>query len=146
MFTWARWACIPFSLLGGYVCFRWARELYGDWSGLLALTLWCFYPTILANGQMITPDMGATALGLTAVYVFWKWLNRPGWLLALGAGLALGLALLTKSTCIFILLPWPVLFLVWRIPEWQQLSRFAWLVQGLQSGSHSRPRIAASCG
>ena len=32
-FTWARWACIPFSLLGGYVCYRWARELYGDWPG-----------------------------------------------------------------------------------------------------------------
>ncbi len=25
--TVARWACIPLSLLGAYVCFRWAREL-----------------------------------------------------------------------------------------------------------------------
>ena len=62
---------------GGYVCFRWARELYGDWSGLLALTLWCFEPNILANGQLITPDMGATALGVTAGYCFWKWLKQP---------------------------------------------------------------------
>ena len=28
-FTVARWACIPFSILSGYICFRWARELYG---------------------------------------------------------------------------------------------------------------------
>ena len=91
-FTWVRWACIPFSLLGGYICYRWARELYGDWSGLLALTLWCFGPNILANGQMITPDMGATVLGVTAAYVFWRWLKRPGWMLALAAGLALGRA------------------------------------------------------
>ena len=74
-FTWARWVCIPFSLLGGYVCYRWAKELYGEWSGLLALTLWCFEPNILANGQMITPDMGATAFGVTAAYVFWRWLK-----------------------------------------------------------------------
>jgi hypothetical protein len=24
-FTWARWACIPLSLLDGTICFRWAR-------------------------------------------------------------------------------------------------------------------------
>ena len=40
----ARWACIPFSILGGYVCFRWARDLYGVYAGFLALVLWCFCP------------------------------------------------------------------------------------------------------
>ena len=134
-FTWARWACIPFSLLGGYMCFRWARELYGDWSGLLALTLWCFEPNVLANAQMITPDTGATALGVTAAYVFWKWLKQPGWLLALGAGLALGLALLTKTTWVILFALWPALWLVWRLPAWRQLSRRAWLGQGLQLGT-----------
>jgi hypothetical protein len=113
-FTWARWACIPFSLLGGAICFRWARELYGDWSGLLALILWCFGPNILANGQMITPDMGATALGVTAAYVFWKWLKQPTWLLALASGLTLGLALLTKATWIILFGLWPTLWLLWQ--------------------------------
>jgi len=32
-FTLARWACIPLSLIGAYVCYRWARELYGDLAG-----------------------------------------------------------------------------------------------------------------
>ena len=41
LFTIARWACIPFSVLGGYVCYRWAMELYGVHSGLLAVSLWC---------------------------------------------------------------------------------------------------------
>ena len=127
LFTWARWAVIPFSLLGGYVCFRWARELYGDWPGLLALTLWCFEPNVLANAQMITPDTGATALGLTAAYVFWKWLRRPGWPLALGAGLALGLALLTKTTWVILFALWPALCLVWRLPEWRASRRAAGL-------------------
>jgi 4-amino-4-deoxy-L-arabinose transferase-like glycosyltransferase len=133
-FTWARWACIPFSLLGGYVCYRWARELYGEWSGLLALTLWCFEPNILANGQMITPDMGATALGVTAGYVFWKWLKEPHWGFAALAGLALGYAELTKMTWVLLFGLWPVLWLIWRLPEWQRLSLRNWLNQASQLG------------
>lgn len=65
-FTLARWACIPFSLLGAYVSFRWARELYGDLAGILAITLWCFAPNMLAHGQLLTPDVGGTAMGVAA--------------------------------------------------------------------------------
>jgi 4-amino-4-deoxy-L-arabinose transferase-like glycosyltransferase len=133
-FTWARWACIPFSMLGGYICFRWARELYGYWSGLLALTLWCFDPYILAHGQLITPDMGATALGVTAGYLFWKWLKEPSWLLALLVGTAMGMAELTKTTWILLFALWPLLWLVWRVPQWRQLRLRKWLNQAGQLG------------
>ncbi len=77
LFALARWACIPFSLLGAYVCFRWARELYGGAAGILALTVWCFSPNIIAHAQLITPDAGAAALGVTAAYLLWRWLRRP---------------------------------------------------------------------
>jgi hypothetical protein len=60
--TLARWACIPFSLLGGYVCALWARELYGRLAGLVALTFSCFSPNIVAHAQLITPDLGAAAV------------------------------------------------------------------------------------
>ncbi len=76
-FTIARWACIPFCLLGGIVCYLWARELYGIPSGLLALSLWCFSPMILGNAQMITPDTAAAAFGAAACYLFWRWLKQP---------------------------------------------------------------------
>ena len=69
MFTLARWACIPFSLLGAYVCYRWAADLYGELAGAWSLVLWCFSPNILAHAQLITPDLGATALGVTAGYL-----------------------------------------------------------------------------
>src|SRR5579862_1449924 len=39
LFSLGRWACIPFSLVGGYVCYCWARALYGTASGFLALVL-----------------------------------------------------------------------------------------------------------
>lgn len=115
IFTIARWACIPFSLLGGYICFRWGRELFHPAAGLLALTLWCFSPNVLAHGELITPDMGATALGLAASYFFWRWLKSPTWSTALAAGAVLGLAELTKFTWIILFGLWPVLWLVWRL-------------------------------
>src|SRR5665213_398302 len=70
LLTAARWACLPVSLLGGVFCFIWAKSLYGTISGFTALLLWTFGPNILAYGHLITPDMGATALGLAAAFFF----------------------------------------------------------------------------
>ena len=111
-FTVARWACIPFSLLGAVTCFLWGRELYGSRAGWMALCLWCFCPNILAHGSLITPDAGATAVGLTACYVFRKWLihRTMGW--AIFSGIMLGLTFLTKFTWLFLFGLWPACWLV----------------------------------
>ena len=76
--TIARWACIPLSLIGGWYCYQWSKELYGSGSGIVALVLWCFCPNILGNGALITPDVGAAALGVAAAYYFWRWLICAG--------------------------------------------------------------------
>ncbi|MGH7201076.1 MAG: glycosyltransferase family 39 protein [Planctomycetaceae bacterium] len=110
----ARWALIPLSLLGACVCARWAEKLYGPKAGLLAAALWCFSPNLLAHGALITPDAGATALGLTACYLFWRWLRGPSWRAAALAGLALGVAELTKSTWIVLFALWPLLWPAYR--------------------------------
>ena len=131
-FTLARWACIPFSLLGAYVCWRWAGELYGQSAGLLALALWCFDPNILGNAQMITPDTGAAAIGVTAHYALWLWLKHPDRRGMILAGLTLGLAELTKTTWILLFALWPLLWLAWRWPERRTLNPRIWLLQGGQ--------------
>jgi hypothetical protein len=113
LLTLARWTCIPFSLLGGWVCFRWAGELYGERAGLLALVLWCFSPNVLAHGQLITPDVAAAALGVSAAFLFWRWLKRPSWDRTLAAGLLLGLTELAKTT-------WIVLFLSSSWDVWER--------------------------
>jgi hypothetical protein len=113
--TLARWACIPLSLLGAYICFRWARELYGRLAGILALALWCFSPNVIAHGQLLTPDAGATAMGVAAAYCLWRWLGRPTWKRAVAAGVVLGLAELTKMTWIVLFGLWPVLWIVYRL-------------------------------
>jgi Dolichyl-phosphate-mannose-protein mannosyltransferase len=113
LFTLARWGCIPLSLVGAWTCYRWAGELYGPRCGLLALTLWCFDPNILANAAQITPDAGAAALGCLAGYAFWHWLHAPDWRRTVLAGLALGLAELTKTTWLVLFGLWPLLWLAW---------------------------------
>jgi hypothetical protein len=133
-FTLARWACIPFSLLGGCVCWVWARALYGRLAGLLALGLWCFCPLVLGNGQMITPDTGAAALGAAAGYTFWRWLRRPSRSGAVLAGLTLGLAELTKTTWIVLFALWPGVWLAWRWTNRRAPLRPGWFPQAGQVG------------
>lgn len=68
----ARLALLPFSLCGAFICYLWSRALFGRSGGLLTLALWCFSPNILANAAMITPDVPAAAMAVTASYVFWR--------------------------------------------------------------------------
>lgn len=113
LFTVARWGCLPFVWLGGWVCFQWARELYGDAAGLMALAAWCVCPNVLAWGATNCPDLPAAATGLWATYAFWRWLRAMDWPAAAHAALSLGIALLTKSTWIVLLGLWPLLAAVW---------------------------------
>lgn len=94
----ARLAGVAWSCLGGWLIFRWARELYGCRGALLALAIWCFEPNVLAYAQLVTPDMPCTVAGLLTMYVFRHYLRSPHWAGAALSGMALGLALLTKFT------------------------------------------------
>lgn len=115
LMTLARWACIPFSLAGALVCFHWGRLLFGKAAGLAAATLWCFSPTILGHGSLITPDVGATALGAAACYCFARWLVTPTLRRALAAGLLLGLAEACKATWIILFPAFPAIWLLFRL-------------------------------
>lgn len=112
--TIARWACLPFSVIGGLVCFLWARDLFGPLAGLLASGCWCFSPTILAHASLITPDAHGAALGLAAGYAFWNWLRSPTWARAVFGGVLLGLAALAKTTLAVFFPLWPLLWIAYR--------------------------------
>lgn len=127
----ARWACIPFSLVGGTYCFLWGRAIYSPLSGLFALTLWCFSPNVLGNAAMVTPDAPAAALGLAATYHFYHWLEAPGWANALLAGLVLGLAELTKTTWIILFALWPCIWVAWNLYNRPFSAASAWCSQAL---------------
>lgn len=99
-FTLARWACIPFAVLGATVCFVWARALFGIAAGFAALTLWCFSPAVLAHAQMMNADTGVTSLSVATGYFAWRWSQQmtPGRALVLG--ISLGLAILAKTNAV----------------------------------------------
>jgi 4-amino-4-deoxy-L-arabinose transferase-like glycosyltransferase len=129
----ARCGCIAFSWLGAWICYRWAKELYGDEAGYLALVLWCFCPNIIAHAQLITSDAGATAFGIAATYSFWRWLQTPGWLSTFVAGASLGLADLTKFTWLVLFLIFPALWVIWRMSDRRcRADLRAWIRQALQ--------------
>lgn len=114
LYVWARWGGVVFSVLGGWLCYWWGRQLYGEAAGWLALGLWCFDLLVLGHGSLVTPDVGATALGLLAGYCFWQWLRGGGYGRAVVAGLTLGLAELAKATWLLLFVLWPVLWGYWR--------------------------------
>ena len=111
---WSRWAGLPFSLLGAFVCFRWAKELAGELAGLTVFALWCLGPTMIANAQLMTPDMAAASMGVLAAYTFRGWLKVPTWKTMLLAGVCFGLALLCKMTWIILFALWPLLWVIVR--------------------------------
>jgi len=118
LLTLARWACIPFSLIGGIFAFHYSQELWrSNLAGLVTLAVWCFEPNILGHAELITNDVACTALGLGATWLFWRWLKNPEWLRAIAAGIVLGLALLTKSSWLILLILWPLLTMLWHFSE-----------------------------
>jgi len=94
----ARVPIVFLTVLLGALVFRWGRELWGAQAGLLALFLLTFDPLILANGRLACTDMGTSTLGTAALYLTWRWMERPAWRLALGAGALLGLTMMSKSS------------------------------------------------
>jgi Dolichyl-phosphate-mannose-protein mannosyltransferase len=111
----ARLTGVGWSLLGGLVVFVWARDLYGRPGGLLALSLWCFNPTVIGFAAVVVPDLPAAAAAVTAGYLCWRYLRRPSWAGAWFVGLGLGLAQLTKFTLLVLYPVWAVCFVIaWR--------------------------------
>lgn len=106
---WARIPVVLLSLLLGFFVFRWANELYGIESGLLALLLYVLEPNILAHSSLATTDLGITCFMFLACYCLWKFDSQLSVKNLFLAGLTLGLALISKFSAVF-LLPVYILF------------------------------------
>ncbi|MDP3792491.1 MAG: glycosyltransferase family 39 protein [bacterium] len=109
-----RYAKLPqliFFILSGIIIFIWARKLYGNKAALIALFLFSFSPTILAHSRFVTTDMPALFGILLGTYFFLKYLEKPTknnlWL----AGIAFGVAQLTKYS-VFLLIPFFIVLAV----------------------------------
>lgn len=120
LFTFARFACIPFSLFGLVACYLWGRELYGEASGLTAAALWAFDPNVVGHGSLISNDIAAAGAGLFAVLLLHRWSEseiqgRAAWSWAILAGLGLSVALLTKLSWCLAFVVWPAVWGLGRV-------------------------------
>jgi hypothetical protein len=110
LFRLGRLSGVAWSLIGCWLVYRWAKELYGEAGGCIGLAMWCFEPSVLAFAPTVIPDVPATVAALAATYVFWHFLRRRTWPLAFWSGLLLGVAQLTKYTLLTLYVIWPILW------------------------------------
>ncbi len=98
----ARMACMGFTLVLGLLIYLAGEEMFGAIAGLFALALFVFDPNFLANGALVTTDVGSACCFLAAMYSFYRYCRKPGWTRLVLAGLVVGLALVAKFTGIFL--------------------------------------------
>lgn len=97
---WSRFPIILIALFLGFLIFKWAKELFGTKTGLLALTLYAFDPNILGHNHYVTTDLGIAAFLFFAFYFFLKYLKYPNWKTIFLAGIFMSLAQLAKFSAV----------------------------------------------
>jgi dolichyl-phosphate-mannose--protein O-mannosyl transferase len=98
-----------FSLALGLLVFLTTKEIFGPLAAVLALFLFTFEPNLLANGAIVTTDMGLALFLFASVYTFYRFCNKPSApRLALCAVVA-ALTIVTKHSGILVL---PILALL----------------------------------
>jgi 4-amino-4-deoxy-L-arabinose transferase-like glycosyltransferase len=115
--AWARLIPTGITIGLGLALVLWTQRWAGSLAALLALVCFTLSPTLLAHGRLVTTDVAA-AFGVTLTgFAFSRFLAHPSPTGALLAGVALGTALLLKSTTALLLPLCAALLLVWIVLE-----------------------------
>lgn len=104
-----RMAAALLAILLAALVFAVAREMFSLGAGFLALVLASFDPNLLGHGALVTTDTGIACFMLAAVYAFYRYVKSPSPLRLALAGLAVGLALVTKHSGMFLI---PILLIL----------------------------------
>ena len=128
-----------FGVAMGALVFLWARRLHGDRGAVLAVLLFAFCPTMLANGALVTSDITAACMFLAAVTAFWAMAHRLTAWTTLLFGLALGLLCVAKFSAPLIAPMCAILFAV-RVSGAPELPA-SWPLPARVAG---RARVAAA--
>jgi hypothetical protein len=92
----------------------WCRRKFGAVAGVVAAFLFALDPTIIAHGRYVKNDMLVAAMAFVAV-IAWDWFLESGQGSALiASGVALGLALGSKYSAVFLL---PVFLILYLLKE-----------------------------
>lgn len=108
---WSRIGPILLTLLLIILIYLWSKELLGAWWALLPSFLFAFSPNILAHSHYVTTDIAAAFGVVFATYFFLKLLHHPARKNMVYAGLAFGVAQLTKFSAA-LLVPYFVFLII----------------------------------
>jgi 4-amino-4-deoxy-L-arabinose transferase-like glycosyltransferase len=114
----ARCVTIAITILLGVAIAAWSRFRFGEAAGILAVALYAFDPNFIAHGRYVTTDVWAAAFTFAACICWCEALlhkSGPWYVLA---GVALGLALGSKFSTLF-LIPVFMITAVVRRPSWK---------------------------
>ena len=106
----ARLPTLFFAIAAALLVFFATREMFNVRAALIALTLFCFDPTLLAFGAYVTTDMAASCTIFATIYALWRYVQRPTPARLVVVGIAAGLALAAKHSTV-LLAPMLVLLL-----------------------------------
>ena len=81
----------------------WSYRLWGSSAALVAMSIACFEPNLLAHSSLVTTDIGVTLFIFLSVYLLWEHVNSPTWARLTATGVCTGLALVSKFSALFLI-------------------------------------------
>jgi 4-amino-4-deoxy-L-arabinose transferase-like glycosyltransferase len=97
---------------------------YDTASGIFAALSWLLMPRMFFHAHLANIDTTVAITWFVAVYLFWRYESRPGWIPVAINGLGFGLALATKMNAVLIPIVWAIWALLLR-RSWRSLLRIA---------------------
>lgn len=123
---WGRIPMILLSVLLGWYIYKWGRDLFDYKAGLAGLFIYAFMPNIIAHSQLVATDLGLAAFSFISLYYLWKFTVHGGKNNVVYGGLALGLALGSKFSAVFLL---PIFFVLLAIHIYKKYRNFGLLLK-----------------
>jgi len=96
--TLARLGILPFFWLTCFLVWRFMATAFSRWHAAIAVLLVAFCPVVLAHSSVATTDAPLMAMFLASLLALRALLEDSRWKTAMGAGVVIGLASLTKFT------------------------------------------------
>ena len=115
----ARIAAVLITIALGVALAVWTRTAFGPGAALLAVLLFAFDPNVLAHGRYVTTDVIVTLTMFIACITWSRFLEKTSTQRLCVAGVATGLALLSKFSAIVL----PFILLALYLVHWWQGNR-----------------------
>ena len=112
---WARTGPIVLTLILIIFVYIWSKELMGEWWALLPAIGVALSPHFLAHGHYVTTDIGAALGVVISLYYFNRYLTFPNKKSLIIAGIAFGIAQLTKFSALILVGHMLVMVLIYAL-------------------------------